>query len=440
MNVYLDRKIPPLDIIRILPGQWVVIKPNLVKESKENDPDEWQSVITSPELIRAVASHVCRELRGSGKVTICDAPQTDSSFRKIDQRLGLYAMAEELSRQFRIPVEVMDLRNEEWTNEGGVITNRTKLAGDPNGTIRFNLGDKSLFYKHPGEGHYYGADYDYNVTNNHHRGPVHEYLICATPILADVFICLPKLKTHKKTGVTLSLKNLVGINADKNWLPHHTFGPPGKGGDEFPDISLKRWIETHGARAVKRRLISIPRIGPSLARFFRQRGGVVFGTGDNTIRSGNWYGNDTTWRMALDLNRCLMYGNPDGTLRNDRPKSYYTVVDGETGMEGNGPMQGTPRKCGIYLAGTDPVAVDAVAATMMGFDWKKIPIIREAFGLTRLPLSFCQPEEIRVISHSSEWNGNLDDLRSKKHYGFTPHFGWKDHIELPDHDAGRYIS
>ncbi len=440
MNVYLDREIPSLGFIRITPGQWVVIKPNLVKESKENDPEEWQSVITSPYLIRRVAEYVCRELQGSGKVTICDAPQTDSSFSKINERLGLSGIAEELSVQYRIPVEILDLRNEEWTNEGGVITNRIKLPGDPNGTIRFNLGEKSLFYGHSGEGHYYGADYDYQITNHHHRGSVHEYLICATPVLADVFICLPKLKTHKKTGVTLSLKNLVGINADKNWLPHHTFGPPGKRGDEFPDTSFKRWIETHGARTVKNTLVRIPWIGSSLARFFRQRGGELFGTGDHTIRSGNWYGNDTTWRMALDLNRCLMYGNPDGTLRSDRPKAYYTVVDGETCMEGNGPMQGNPKKCGIYLTGTDAVAVDAVAATMMGFDWRKIPIIREAFGLKPLPLTSCQPEEIRVISNHPPWNGGLDHLRVQKHYDFIPHFGWKNHIELTDHDAGRDLS
>ena len=50
---------------------------------------------------------------------------------------------------------------------------------------------------------------------------------------ADVVINLPKLKTHKKTGVTISLKNMVGINGYRNCLPHHTIGTPDASGDEF---------------------------------------------------------------------------------------------------------------------------------------------------------------------------------------------------------------
>ena len=434
MKVTITNKIPNYCGLEILKGNRVVIKPNLVKESKETDMNEWQSVLTSPKLVREVAEYVCQQLKGTGKVTICDAPQTDSSFRKIAQKLGLYELAQELTAKYGTPVEIIDLRNEEWTNEGGVITKREKLLGDPNGAIAFNLGKQSLFYQNKGEGKYYGADYDYNELNKHHQGETHEYLICATPVLADVFICLPKLKTHKKTGVTLSLKNLVGINADKNWLPHHTFGSPAQGGDEYPDISLKRKIETAGSKLTKKIALALPGVGPKIARFLRNRGSEVFGKGDTTIRSGNWYGNDTTWRMTLDLNRCLLYGNTDGTLREDNPKKYYTIIDGEIGMEGAGPMQGNPKKCGIFISGADPVAADAVAATMMGFDWRKIPIIREAFTLSDLIVCECKPEEIIIESDIPEWNGTLENLQYQKHFDFEPHFGWKNHIELPNYE------
>lgn len=433
MKVTISKK-PVFNHISIFKNDWVIIKPNLVKESKETDPNEWESVITSPKLIRDVAEYVCMQLKGSGKVTICDAPQTDSSFARIAERLRLFELAEELTTQYGTPVEVIDLRNEEWTNEGGVITKREALKGDPNGSIAFNLSKKSLFYNHPGEGHFYGADYDYKTLNKHHRGETQEYLICATPVLADVFICLPKLKTHKKTGVTLNLKNLVGINADKNWLPHHTFGSPNAGGDEYPDISIKRKIETWGSKATKKIALSIPLIGPNIARYIRNRGADVFGKGSNTIRSGNWHGNDTTWRMTLDLNRCLLYGNKDGTLRNNNPKRYFTIVDGEIGMEGAGPMQGEPKICGIYIGGSDPVAVDAVAATMMGFDWEKLSVIREAFKITDLPITSSKPENIYIESDVPEWNGTLDNLQKQKHFDFKPHFGWKNHIELPNYE------
>ena len=432
--VYLDKK-PPLAFLAVEPGQWVIIKPNLVKESKETDPNEWKSVITSPALIRAVAERVCEQLGSTGRLSICDAPQTDSSFSRIAQLLGLHELATELHKRYGTRVEIIDLRNEEWTNEGGVIVKREKLTGDPNGTVAFNLSSDSLFYQHPGEGRFYGADYDFESLNKHHRGDTHEYLICATPVLADVFICLPKLKTHKKTGVTLSVKNLVGINADKNWLPHHTFGSPAQRGDEYPDVSLKRKIETWGSKSVKKLALNLPVAGPAMARFLRNRGAEVFGSGNNTIRSGNWHGNDTTWRMAIDLNRCLLYGNADGTLRKDNPKRYYTVVDGGIGMEGSGPMQGDPKPCGIYLAGTDPITVDAVAATMMGFDWQKLPVIREGFTINTLPVCDSRPDDIRIVSEEPAWNGTLSELQQQKHFDFKPHFGWKGHIELPNHEG-----
>jgi hypothetical protein len=250
--------------------------------------------------------------------------------------------------------------------------------------------------------------------------------------MADVFICLPKLKTHKKTGVTLSLKNLVGINADKNWLPHHTFGSPNDGGDEYPDVSIKRKMESFGSKMIKKLTLKIPVLGPNVGRYFRNKGAEIFGNGSTTIRSGNWYGNNTTWRMALDLNRCLFYGTPEGHLKSDKPKKYYTLIDGETGMEGSGPMQGIPKECGIYIGGTDPVAVDTVAATMMGFDWEKIPIIKEAFNLEVLPVALCKAEDIVIESNVPEWKGTLENLRKQKHYNFEPHFGWKNKIELTD--------
>jgi hypothetical protein len=41
----------------------------------------------------------------------------------------------------------------------------------------------------------------------------------------------------------------------------------------------------------------------------------ILGETGKVIRSGNWHGNDTIWRMILDLNKILLYGNPDGTMR-----------------------------------------------------------------------------------------------------------------------------
>ena len=55
-----------------------------------------------------------------------------------------------------------------------------------------------------------------------------------------------------------------------------------------------------------------------------------------------------------------------------------TVIDGFVGMEGNGPIDGTPVKMNLIIAGTDPVATDATAARIMGFNPYEITHIRKA--------------------------------------------------------------
>lgn len=429
MNVYVFRGMVDLSFIDVLPGDWVVVKPNLVKEAKETDPTGWECVLTSPRIIEEVCNYVCAKIGFRGKVTICDGPQTDSSFAKIAEKLDLYGIANRCQKRYGVTVEILDLRNEEWVSEKGIITARRRIAGDPNGAIAFNFGRDSLFYGFQGEGRYYGADYDAGVVNRHHRGEIQEYLVCATPIKADVFINLPKLKTHKKTGVTLNLKNLVGINADKNWLPHHTEGAPCNGGDQFPDLGTRQHLEQSTVRLARNLALRVPVLGPKIAQNLRRAGTAAFGDGTQVIRSGNWHGNDTTWRMALDLNRCLLYGNPDGTLRSGKPKRYFCLIDGVVGMEGMGPMQGDPVQSDVIIGGTDPAAVDMVASRVMGFDWRKIPVIREAFEPTRMPITTIRSEEVRVVSDVPGWNGMFEEIIDRDFLNFKPHFGWKGFIE-----------
>jgi uncharacterized protein (DUF362 family) len=59
-------------------------------------------------------------------------------------------------------------------------------------------------------------------------------------------------------------------------------------------------------------------------------------------------------------------------------KPALTVIDGFVGMEGRGPVNGTPVKMDLIIAGTDVVATDATAARIMGFDPTQIKHIRTA--------------------------------------------------------------
>jgi uncharacterized protein (DUF362 family) len=56
-----------------------------------------------------------------------------------------------------------------------------------------------------------------------------------------------------------------------------------------------------------------------------------------------------------------------------------TVIDGFVGMEGNGPIDGTPVQMNLIIAGTDPVATDATACRVMGFNPYEITHIRKAY-------------------------------------------------------------
>ena len=56
----------------------------------------------------------------------------------------------------------------------------------------------------------------------------------------------------------------------------------------------------------------------------------------------------------------------------------YAIVDGIVGMEGNGPISGTPVAANVLVFGDDPVATDVVGARVMGFDPEKVAYLAEA--------------------------------------------------------------
>jgi len=60
-------------------------------------------------------------------------------------------------------------------------------------------------------------------------------------------------------------------------------------------------------------------------------------------------------------------------------KPVFTVIDGFVGMEGNGPVNGTPIKMDTIIAGADPVSTDAVGAQIMGFTPEAIDHIKMCY-------------------------------------------------------------
>jgi uncharacterized protein (DUF362 family) len=403
----------------------VVLKPNWVQEAHQDRSDEWEQVISHPEVVLGAIEAVANCAKAGSTICVCDSPHTYADFPSIVARgdFGKRFAALTLKHPDK-SFKVLDLRREVWTTREDVVVERRANADEPRGYVKVDLATDSLLCRHRGEGRYYGADYDTGVVNRHHRGAIHEYLIAGTPMACDLFINVPKMKTHKKTGISCCLKNLVGINGDKNWLPHHTAGTPASGGDEFPASSFSSSLESR-AKRFGQMGAALPVVGPWLYRKFRGAGVQVLGDSTTVVRNGNWAGNDTCWRMALDLNRALLYGNSDGTWRDSfQPKAYLAIVDGIVGGQGNGPLSPDPVESNVLVSGTNPAEVDAVVARLMGFDPTRIPIVREAFEPHRWPIGRKPMNETRVFDERIGRELGLDELTPAVAGGFVPHFGW----------------
>ena len=57
---------------------------------------------------------------------------------------------------------------------------------------------------------------------------------------------------------------------------------------------------------------------------------------------------------------------------------HFVIADGIVAMEGNGPLNGTPRLLGTIILADDPVAADATCARLIGFEPYRIVHIWEA--------------------------------------------------------------
>jgi hypothetical protein len=240
---------------------------------------------------------------------------------------------------------------------------------------------------------------------------------------SDVVISLSKLKTHEKVGITCGLKGFVGSVGHKDCLAHHRFGTPKHGGDEYPDGSglleplsrLHDWVNLRGADRPLQGLAQI--LDRSLRRVVRRSGATV---------AGGWHGNDTAWRMTLDLARILHYASADGAMREGVQRRHLSLIDGIVAGERDGPLNPSPVSTGALVFGEDVALTDRVACRLMGFDPERIPLLREAFRLARWPISEAgeAPAECRIDDHTCPETA----LRPLAGRPFEHNPGWRDHL------------
>ncbi len=262
----------------------------------------------------------------------------------------------------------------------------------------------------------------------------HRYSVANSVLDADVFINLPKLKTHCKAGMTVALKNLVGICNEKRWLPHHRQGSPQQGGDEYSErtalgVKLVERLKDFFVQNPVGKLI-YPRI--MLANKLGKR---LFGIdmirsirNSDPYQNGGWYGNDTVWRMVLDLNKILLYGQRDGTLAAVPTRRMITFVDGLWAGDAEGPLRPSPKEAGVIMVGVDSLLLDIVAATLMGFDYSKIKLLSRALAIQDYPLTRTALQAVEVVTNEPGWR-SLEAIRGA-HLAFRPPRGWVGHIEI----------
>ena len=102
--------------------------------------------------------------------------------------------------------------------------------------------------------------------------------------------------------------------------------------------------------------------------------------------------------------------------------AVFTVMDGTVAGDGAGPRTMIPRVKNLILAASDSVAIDAIAARLMGFDPLSIPFLRMAH---ERGLGIADPRQIELVG---------DDV-SHENFGFTD-AQVAGHLGRPDDSQG----
>lgn len=402
----------------IKPGDTVLVKPNFVLHFHPIGEDI-KCIVTHPSVIRAAVDYVAIALQNNGKIIIGDAPIQSCRIEELLNANGLYGIIDFIRKNTDIDVEFRDLREEIIRLEKhSIISARRK--NKVNVTV-VDLGTDSKLEEIIQDAHMFAVDgYVQRKTVRSHTSGKHIYDINALTYEVDAIVNIPKLKTHKKAGITAAIKNFVGLNANKDRLPHFRVGSPTSGGDEYPSTNIFRELyryiiqlmtrtDNKPARYIMVSLLFLLRKIFALRKF-------------RLVQGGAWPGNDTLWRMVFDLTKIIYYGDANREIHNTIKRKVFHIVDGIIAGEKFGPLSPSPKQSGLIIAGFNPFLTDAVACELMGFDYQKIKTVSQMQELFLI-----QPEEATVILNGDRIDFNR--LRQRIHLAFIPSFGWDEIIK-----------
>lgn len=158
--------------------------------------------------------------------------------------------------------------------------------------------------------------------------------------------------TRYRTGISKFDERFVDLNRDdvspvENFADRKKFYFPNTALDAELIVSLAKMKTHHWAGATL-----------SMKNYFGLVPGTVYGWPKNELHQIG------IPRSIFELNR-IFHKN-------------FAIVDGIVGMEGNGPIQGTPKPAGVLVMGSDLAAVDATCCRIMGIDPAKVEYLQMA--------------------------------------------------------------
>jgi uncharacterized protein (DUF362 family) len=109
------------------------------------------------------------------------------------------------------------------------------------------------------------------------------------------------------------------------------------------------------------------------------------------MKTHHWAGVTLSMKNLFGIMPGIVYGWPKNVLHhagigpsildiNATVKPHFAIVDGIVGMEGDGPIMGTPKKAGVVVMGRNLTAVDATCARVMGIDPGSVDYLSAAEG------------------------------------------------------------
>jgi uncharacterized protein (DUF362 family) len=324
-------------------GGTVLIKPNWV------EPAKWsKGKITHPSLVLAVARIAAEAVGPTGHVYIGEGTSEGQDLpRVLSATTFMHALSTfglDEATASRAKVEVIDLNL------------------PATGAFTVKMGKKSRFASL----HERVYDASGRGIGKFGDGHVGTYRISRPIINADLIIDFAKSKVHCSAGVTLALKNFIGIV------------PTG-----------------HDPKGLFR-LKTVPH---SSAADVRNKRTYVL--------------NQTIGRTSADLHAGAMYLGRDGAMKTTRQRKLLCIIDGVVSGQ---KTQFNPeaKATGWIVAGYDPVAVDHVASRCMGFDPALVQSIKPATSGT-LKIGTGNPADVRVVYRGpSSFTGYFTAKRALK--------------------------